>query len=126
VKFPGGEVKPDLILLSKKNNLGEINGAYLESPDNPGAFYLAGEFENSSGAESFYVGYTEVKVTEYIDITGNVKPHQVWVIKTHAGNYAKILTTGLEYIEEGIFGSYAELAFRWEYQPDGSKIFTAK
>ena len=113
-------------MLSKKNNTGEITGAYLESPDNLEAFSLAGDFENASLAETFYNEYSEVQETDYTAITDSVKSNQVWVIKTRAGNYAKILTTGLAFCEEGALGSYVELGFRWEFQPEGSKIFMTK
>ena len=66
-----------------------------------------------------------IQIADSLSYTYWAKPtleNQVWIIKTLDGNYGKILIKNVEtYLN--LTTPYAAVTFKWEYQPDGTRIF---
>ena len=112
VKYPGFQT-PDFFVLVQIETHGELKGPYLSHPDLETRFFLAGEFEDIESAEAFYISYHSTQEQTLQQFAMNVKPNQVWLIKTNSGNYGKILIikTKSGQIDDKPF---AEIVFRAE------------
>jgi hypothetical protein len=87
-------------------------------------FALVGEFETMSGARSFYDGYKKVEDNlQFVTVSDTVEPYQVWVQKTSAGNYVKLLVTEVASLEGDQGNKYSEALLEYTYQPNGSRDF---
>jgi len=94
------------------------------TPGRTNGFVLVGEFDNLADARDFYKDYKTVddglQFTVESDI---VEVHQVWVQKTSAGNYVKLLVKEAESLEGEEGNKYSEVLVEYAYQPDGSTEF---
>ena len=111
---------PDIFVLPDSQN-NEIS-AYLDTENPFESFALAGTFQTSGEALDFFNNYKEVKVSSYVSFAKPVLENQVWVFKTRNNKYTKLLilkvNTSVKNLEP-----FAEITFKWAYQPDGSTIF---
>jgi len=118
------KMPPDIVVLP--DNSGEEIIAFLEVLNNvqlKPLIALAGEFADWTSAENFFINY--IQIADSLSYTYWAKPtleNQVWIIKTLDGNYGKILIKNVEtYLN--LTTPYAAVTFKWEYQPDGTRIF---
>lgn len=115
---------PDLVVLAA-GTLEEIE-AILDMPGNVQVkplMALAGEYEDWTIAEGFFNNYKQI--SDSLVYTNWINPasiNQIWVIKTLEGKYGIIV---LKKIEKFFIQTtrYAEVTFKWKFQPDGTKIF---
>lgn len=114
---------PDLVL---ENNIqGEISGANLTSPQNNEAFYKAGEFENLSEAETFYLNLNNVGAASFSATASSISANQVYIFKSRENKYAKILIKDYN-VFQGLFSKYVEITTVWMYQPNGETTFSSE
>ena len=93
-------------------------------PGQKNGFALAGEFETLDDARSFYNGYLEVEEQlQFVTLSDTVEAFQVWVQKTSAGNYVKMLVKEVASLEGDQGNKYSEALMEYTYQPNGSTEF---
>ena len=96
----------------------------FNTPGRLNGFALVGEFPNAEDAKSFFNDYTRVEEgLQYHILSDTVKLHQVWVQKTSAGNYAKILVRDIVQVEVTSGSAYNEVTLEFNYSNDGSAEF---
>lgn len=114
--------KPDFMVLPDTDPITNDIFAYLDTENPLESFGLAGTFPSSGQARDFFDNYKEVDISTFISFAKPVLENQVWVFKTREKKYAKLLilkvNTSIKNSE-----AFAEVTFKWVYQPDGSKIF---
>jgi len=115
--------EPDITIHAILIANGQIEGAYLDTPNHVESFALAGEFGSSSAASSFFSSFTDVGQQTWISIANNIKLNQIWVFKTRDENYVKIRIKDMV-VEDRMGTAYAEFTFQWKIQPDGSQVFS--
>ena len=115
---------PDLVVTP--DNSGEEILAVLQIFNNvqeKPLMALAGQFADWSSAENFFTNYYQI--ADSLSYTFWAKPileNQVWIIKILNDRYGKILIKNVEtYLN--LTTPYAEITFKWKFQPDGTKIF---
>ena len=103
---------------------GETSEPGFNTPAQVNGFALVGEFSSAAEALSFFEAYAEVEGgLTYSPISDTVRLHQVWVQKTQAGKYAKLLVTRIEYFTQDGGAQGNEISLDYVYQPDGSASF---
>jgi len=122
--YPGsGSVRIDLVAQALTDLQGNLTGVLLASPENDKAFYTNGTFGDSSSALAFFSGYSEVKTTSFSALSDTIAVNQVITYRSVVPTYAKILITSVKFLPDNLTGQYAEVTFRWVYQPDGTTLF---
>jgi len=115
----GGNTIPDLFALPEVQN--NVYSAYFDTQNNYPSFALVGEFDSSSEALDFYNNYKQVNVNNYTGLAKPVLKNQIWVFKTRNDEFAKLLILKVEaYLKDT--EAFAEVTFKWAYQPDGSTV----
>ncbi len=110
---------PDFIALPDVQN--NVYSAYFDTQNTLPSFALVGEFASSGEAQTFFDNYKEVDVNTYTGFAKPVVENQVWVFKTRNDKYAKLLIVKVNaYLKDT--EAFAEVNFKWAYQPDGSKV----
>jgi len=115
---------PDLIVIP--DNSGEEMVAYLEILNNvqeKPLMALAGEFADWNSAVDFFDNYKQI--ADSLTYTYWAKPaleYQIWIVKTLSGKYGKIVIKDVLTYLNGTT-PYAEITFKWAYQPNGSTLF---
>lgn len=95
------------------NTPGQVNG-----------FALAGKFESLENARNFFDEYQTVRDgLQFETVSDTVELYQVWIQKTAAGNYVKLLVTDIQNYESESGNLYNEVSLTYSYQPDGSNTF---
>jgi hypothetical protein len=95
----------------------------LQSSSNPvDPFYKNGDFASTGEAEAFFNGYREVTATIFQVQADTIAVNQVWTFRTAADKFAKIWIKDIQYMS-GVLGDFVELTIRYQYQPDGTRIF---
>jgi hypothetical protein len=118
------KIEPDLIVIP--DNSGEEIIAYLEILNNvqeKPLMALAAEFADWNSALDFFNNYNQI--ADSLSYSFWAKPaleYQVWVVKTLRGKYGKIAIKNVVTYLNGT-KPYAEITFKWAYQPDGSTLF---
>jgi hypothetical protein len=113
---------PDIFALPSSDAQGNVTGAYFDSQNINESFALVGEFSTSDSALSFFNDYKQVDANSFVFLAKPVLKNQVWVFKTRNEKYAKILILDVQaYLKNT--EPFAEVTFKWVYQPDGSKTF---
>ena len=119
-----GNMAPDLVVIP--DNSGPEIIAILQILNNvqeKQLMSLVAEFEDFSSAENFFNSYSEISDTlSYRVWAKPTLENQIWIIKTLSSNFAKILIKDVLTYLDGT-KPYAEVTFKWVYQPDGSMIF---
>jgi hypothetical protein len=96
----------------------------FNTPGQMNGFALVGEFETLNEAKSFYKGYKTVENDlQFETVSDTVELYQVWVQKTSAGNYVKLLVKEVESLEGDLGNKYSEVLLDYTYQPNGSTDF---
>ena len=118
-----GEPLPDIINEGFRVLVGgSVPG--FHTPGQMNGFARVGEYENLEDARTFYKGYTEVEDgLQFVIVSDTVELYQVWVQKTAAGNYVKLLIKEIKNFggETGIL--FNEITMDYTYQPNGSTTF---
>lgn len=126
-KFPyEKDPLPDII--NEGYRIIEEGGQYelpgFNTPDQVHGFALAGEFESMDDARSFYNDYSSAdNDLQFVTVSDTVEEFQVWVQRTSAGNYVKMLIKEVESLEGEAGNKYSEALLEYTYQPDGSREF---
>jgi hypothetical protein len=103
---------------------GTIELPGFQTPGRTNGFAKVGEFENLEDARSFYKGYKKVEADlQFVVESDTVEAFQVWVQKTSAGNYAKLLVREAVSLESEEGNKYSEALIDYTYQPNGSTEF---
>ncbi|MFB6320856.1 hypothetical protein [Saccharicrinis sp. FJH54] len=111
IDYPNSNgVKPDFTVLAQVKSAGLIIGPYLSNPDMKNTFVLTKEFSNLDSAKLFYSTYDYSNDSTFEVMALDVKPYQIWTIKTENELRGKILilkTLGAEIDST----PYAEMEF---------------
>ncbi|MGW8315022.1 MAG: hypothetical protein ACWGNV_05425 [Bacteroidales bacterium] len=87
-------------------------------------FAKIGEFGNLEEARSFYESYHTVgNDLQFEILSDTVELYQVFVQKTAAGNFVKMLVTDIRFDESESGSKYTEVVMDYTYQPNGSSTF---
>ena len=115
----GGTTIPDIFALPEVQN--NVYSAYFDTQNTYPSFALVGVFDSSTEAQDFYTNYKQVDVNNYTGLAKPVLKNQVWVFKTRNDNYAKLLILKVDaYLKDT--EAFAEVTFKWVYQPDASTV----
>jgi hypothetical protein len=104
-------VKPDFIVLAQVNAQGDVISPFLSHPDYLHRFILSEEFTNLDEAQAYYDTYSTPDNKPLQLIASNIKPYQVWLVKTNNEGFGKILVinTRIDKIDNTPF---AEVTFK--------------
>jgi hypothetical protein len=117
---------PDIINEGTRILQGEttIELPSLNTPGQSNGFALVGEFLNLDDAKDFYNDYDRVEDGLQFSVeSGVIEAFQVWIQKTSAGNYVKLLVKEVESLEGEEGNKYSEAKMAYTYQPNGSRDF---
>lgn len=96
----------------------------FNTPVSTNGFALVGDFDNPEDAKDFYNGYHKVEEgLQYVIVSDIVEANQVWIQKTPAGNYVKLLVKEANSLEGESGNKYSEVLLKYTYQPNGSDEF---
>lgn len=118
-----GEDKPDILVINETDNMNNITGAVLSSPDNSNAFHLDGTFGTQQQATAFFDAYTQVTDSVFSGLSEKVDPNQVWTFQTTAGQFAKLLVEEVTVKTDSKVQDYVEVRVAFHFQPDGTRNF---
>ena len=117
----GGQTIPDIFAIPESDAHNNVTGAYLDTQNTFSSFAKVGEFSTIGEAQDFFNNYKQVDVSSFVGSANPVLENQVWVFKTRNEKYAKLLIVKVDaYLKDT--DPFAEVVFKWAYQPDGSKI----
>ena len=111
-------VQPDLSVTY--NDFNQIVSLASSNPEDP--FYKDGDFANASAAEAYFNSYREVTANKFEAQADTIVPTLFWTVQTASKKFAKIWIKDIQ-INTGTHSDYAELTIKYQYQPDGTKIF---
>ena len=107
-------IKPDFsVLVQIEQTLG-IVGPFLSNPDLTSIFSLTDSFTEKELADNYFDNYKVVSTTNYDIGALNLKPYQIWTIKTNEGKFAKLLVLDTKKGTD-LNNPFAEITFRWDY-----------
>ena len=115
---PNSSVQPDLAAIYNDFN----QDVTLQSSNQIDAFHKNGSFQNAADAEAYFNSYSEVTAQGFQPQAENVEVNQVWTIRTASDKYAKLWIKDIQ-LKTGVLSDYVELTIKYQYQPDGTKIF---
>lgn len=96
----------------------------FHTPVSTNGFALVGDFDNLEDAKDFFNGYHTVEDGLQFNIISDiVEANQVWIQKTSAGNYVKLLVKEALSLEGEAGNKYSEALLKYTYQPNGSREF---
>jgi hypothetical protein len=122
VKFPGQSADfAAVAIFGGENNA--LTGALFNIPDYSNGFNKTAEFDNLADAEAYFNAYKNVTATQFILETGALQPGEVYTFKTRSDTYAKLLILAVSLDTSEVNNHFAEIEFRWQYQPDGTTTF---
>jgi len=121
---PVGGVVPDIVVTNETDLEGNITGANFTSPNNLIAFHLEASFSTLTEALAWYEGYNEVTATDFSALANQLTPYQVWTVQTTTQKYAKLVIKNIEIKTDSPVSDYIAVTYEFQYQPDGSKIFS--
>lgn len=114
---------PDITVHAKTDALGNVSGAYLDTPNVKASYALAGDFDTGNEAKDFFDNLLQIGTYNWTLYADNISEHQVYVFKTRNDNYVKFRITNLV-LNDTDDGPFAEVTIEWRIQPDGSTTFT--
>jgi hypothetical protein len=116
---------PDVTVHARTGAGGDIEGAYIDTPNLVESFALAGEFGSEAEAKTFFDQLPEIEPASYdwVLYADGVRMHQVWIFKTSEDNYVRFMIKDLV-LDDAEGGPYAELTAAWQIQADGSTTFS--
>ncbi|NOY38460.1 MAG: hypothetical protein GXO83_12915 [Chlorobi bacterium] len=121
IEYRNGNV-PDITILPKTEVSGNVKSAFLDTPNVFPSFSLTAAFDNADDALTFFGNYLEAADSGYISLADPILPHQIWTFKTATGRFAKMLIMDVKTMLKDQV-PYAEVTFRYVYQPDGTPVF---
>jgi len=83
---------------------------------------LVDSFSNAEEALNFFNNYLEASDTSFTALASPLQINQVWLFKTNSEKFAKLLIENVQYYLKDIT-PFAEIKFKWVFQPDGSMQF---
>lgn len=88
--FPKSDA--DFIIIPQTSMTGDVMSPFLSNPNLEKRFVLSNEFDNSMSAMSYFDAFT-VNTEELVlqQFALELKPNQVWIVKTHSNTFCKIL-----------------------------------
>ena len=96
----------------------------LNTPAQGNGFALVGDFTSGEDAREFYDKYDTVEEgLQFGTPSGIIEMNQVWIQKTSADNYVKLLVRNINHFEVESETDYNEIILEYTYQPDGSSSF---
>jgi len=96
----------------------------FNTPGRTNGFALVGEFTSLGDARDFYNDYQTVEEGLQFTVESDiVEAYQVWIQKTSAGNYVKLLVKEVASLEGEEGNKYSEALMDYTYQPNGSRDF---
>lgn len=111
IDYPNSNgIKPDFMVLAQCNDTGFVIGPFLSNPDMTNIFILTEEFSELDSAKLFYNSYAYSNDSIFEQHALDIKPYQIWTIKTANDKRGKLLilkTKG----EEINNTPYAEMEF---------------
>jgi hypothetical protein len=94
IDFPNSiNLKPDFFVLAQTNDTGDVLSPFLSHPDMESRFVLIAEFQDLESAQGFYDSYLTPEDKPLQQFALNIKPFQIWLIKTNTEKLGKILIT---------------------------------
>jgi hypothetical protein len=114
IDFPNSNgLMPDFFVMAQVNDTGEVVAPFLGHSNLEGRFILSAAFDNSESAQTYFNAYSTPEDKPMLSNALNVQPHQIWLVKTNAGKFGKILilTTEFNNIDDK---DYAKITFKAE------------
>lgn len=110
-EFPGSEA--DFIIIPQTGLTGDVMSPFLANPDLENRFILlSGDLTDVKSAVEYFASYTTYpEEQDPGQFALNLKPYQVWLIKSQSGVFFKVLILDTSVDKET---SYVEIKFRAE------------
>jgi hypothetical protein len=116
----------DVITIMADNDVNNnVRKIYFSTLNFTTSFSLYGQYADATAASQAFRDLRSFTEPIWVAIGDLLKPNQIWLYRTSNGKYAKIRiisTVG----EKRDNKAYAECAFEWVYQPDGTLTFLSK
>ncbi len=115
INYPNKQnTKPDFIVLAQMNEKETVLSPFLSQQDLESRFILSNTFSDYNNAKSYFDTLVTVENKALEQSALDIKPNQVWVIKTNNGDFGKILIveTKTEIVENNT--PFAEIKFKAE------------
>ena len=105
---------PDFIVLAQTNQTGTVLFPFLSQQNLESRFVLSNTFSDFTSAKLYFDTLTTVGNKALEQVAYEIKPNQVWIIKTNKGDFGKILIveTKIEIVENNT--PFAEIKFKAE------------
>ncbi|HCY00566.1 MAG TPA: hypothetical protein DG754_10545 [Bacteroidales bacterium] len=112
ITFPNpNNLKADFVMSPQTTENDDVVSPFFAHPDLESRFYLSGEFESFDSALSSFESYIMPADIKYQQFALDIKPYQVWLIRTNTEKNGIILIKSAEcYIYNDI--PYAETTFK--------------
>jgi len=108
--FPKSDA--DFIIIPQTNLTGDVVSPFLSNPNLEKRFILSNEFGDIESAQAYFNSYSDYPVGQDLQqFALEIKPNQVWLVKTHSGTFCKILIMDTR-IDKTT--SFVEIKFRAE------------
>lgn len=102
----------DFIIIPQTGMTGDVMSPFLSNPDFEKRFVLADEFEDRQRAEASFNDYKEFPEDGTLQqFALNLKPNQVWLIRSNSGKFYKVLIVNTIVDRET---SFVEIKFKVE------------
>jgi hypothetical protein len=102
----------DFIIIPQTSMTGDVMSPFLSNPNLEKRFVLSDEFDDSMSAMAYFDAYTvNPAVMVWQQFALELKPNQVWIVKTHSGTFCKILILDTQVNKKT---SYVEIKFKAE------------
>lgn len=125
VPFPAiGGIVPDIVVINDTDIENNITDAIFTCPNNLLAFHLEGSFNSLPEALARFNEYKEVTAEDFSALANPVINYQVWTVQTTEQKFAKIVIKNIQIKTDSPVSDYIEVTVEYQYQPDGTKIFT--
>ena len=113
IPFPSADnLLPDILVSPYTMENGDVVSPFLSHPDFAEyRFFLSAEFENLNNALESFESYVLPDEFQLQKFAFNVKPNQIWLVKTNSGNYGIILIKNTEFNNDND-NPYAKVTFK--------------
>jgi len=112
ISFPNSKnIMPEFLLSVHTNETGDILGPMLSHPGLENRFIFIKRFDDLNSAQNYFDTLSTISKSQYQTFAFDIKPHEIWQIKTNTGEIGKILL--LETKAEKINNTpFAEIKFK--------------
>ncbi|MBW6484468.1 MAG: hypothetical protein K0B10_15615 [Vicingaceae bacterium] len=113
IPFPNANnLLPDVLVAPHTIENGDVISPFLLHPDiEERKFFLSAEFENITNALESYESFELPNDYQLQQFAFNVKPFQIWLVKTNSENFGVVLIKNTEYNNNND-SPYAEVTFK--------------